>query len=118
MTPPDQTPSSGIDPSQFDFSSSPDSLAARMAEDQQKNATGDSPLLDAAGNAADVGFEVASEGAGAVLEGAAEVASAGLEIGGEVVGVAAEAAGGCLSGCCVLLVLLFMGASAAIACAW
>jgi len=113
MTPPDQQPPSGFDPSQFDFNS-PDSLAARMAEEQQKNSTGESPLLEAAGNAADLGFDVAAEVGVSAIEGVAEVASAGLEFGGAV----AEAAGGCLSGCCVLLALLFLGASAAIACAW
>lgn len=119
MTPPDQPPPPDFDPSPFDFSSTaPDSLAARLAEDQQKNAAAGSPLMETAGNAAEVGLDVASAGAGAVIEGAAEVAGAGLEVAGEAVGAVAEVAGGCFSGCCVLLVLLFLGTSAVVACVW
>ncbi|MBL8792880.1 MAG: hypothetical protein JNM56_03150 [Planctomycetia bacterium] len=113
MQPPDQPPS-GFDPSAFDFSPSPDSLAARMAEEQQRNANSESPL----GEIADIGADLAIEGTGAVIEGATEVASAGLEIGGEVLGGVAEVAGGCFSGCCVLLVFLFLGASTVLAYVW
>ena len=127
MTLPDQPLPSGFDPSQFNFDpASPDSLASRLAEDQQKNATGDSPLMEVAGNVVDFGCDVASEGAGAVIEGAAAVAGAGMDVAGQAAGAVAEVGfgclgetlGGCFSGCCVLLVLLFLGASTVLAYVW
>lgn len=123
MLPPDQLPPTGVDPSAFDFTNqASDSLAARLSEEQQRNPDAASQVGDfvreVAGAGFDLGTEVGGEVAGAVIEGTVEVASAGVEIAGEAVGALAEAAGGCLSGCCVLLALLFLGASTVIACVW
>lgn len=126
MTPPDQPLPSGFDPSQFNFDpASPDSLASRLAEDQQKNAS-DTGAQDIVNGFVDSGVEIAGEATGAVLEGAIEVAGVGMDVAGQAAGAVAEVGfgclgetlGGCFSGCCVLLVLLFLGVSTVLAYVW